>query len=103
MMLAETDPRRLSRVCLMTFMSLLVVLIGCSRVYLGVHWPSDVVAGWCLGAVWALAGFGYPATHTYYTCNVISKILAFVTTLTLFRPRAAWAGARLRLRSGRPA
>jgi hypothetical protein len=56
-------------------------------------------------AVWALAGFGYPATHTYYTCNVISKILAFVTLLTLFQPRLAWAGARdrLRVRSGRPA
>jgi hypothetical protein len=71
---------RLTRVTFFTFAAMLVVF-----------------------AVWALAGFGYPATHTYYTCNVISKILAFVTTLTLFRPRAAWAGARLRLRSGRPA
>jgi hypothetical protein len=49
-------------------------------------------------AVWALAGFGFPSTHLYYTCNVVSKILAFVTMLTLFQPRAAWAGARARLR-----
>lgn len=29
-------------------------LIGASRVYLGVHWTSDVIGGWTLGAVWLL-------------------------------------------------
>ena len=37
---------------------LLVALIGVSRVYLGVHWPSDVLAGWAFGSCWALLWWG---------------------------------------------
>lgn len=37
---------------------LLVGMIGISRVYLGVHWPSDVLAGWAFGAGWALLWWG---------------------------------------------
>jgi undecaprenyl-diphosphatase len=53
-LLARFQPRRWVKIYLLGLATTLTVLIGLSRIYLGVHWPTDVLAGWTLGASWAL-------------------------------------------------
>lgn len=54
-LLAQVQPRRRMKIYVFVAAVLLTLLIGFSRVYLGVHWPTDVLAGWCIGAAWAMA------------------------------------------------
>ncbi len=53
-LLAEHEPRRAIRIFMIAVAIFLSLGVGVSRVYLGVHWPTDVLAGWCVGAAWAL-------------------------------------------------
>ncbi|MCV3206690.1 phosphatase PAP2 family protein [Mesorhizobium sp. YC-39] len=47
-------PDRTTKIFVLALAVLTTVLVGVSRVYLGVHWPSDVLAGWCAGFAWAM-------------------------------------------------
>ena len=53
-MMARVQPRRQLKVYFLALAIAVMLVVGFSRVYLGVHWPTDVLAGWAAGAIWAL-------------------------------------------------
>jgi undecaprenyl-diphosphatase len=53
-LLARLTPRRILKIYFISLALLLTFLVGVSRVYMGVHYPTDVLAGWTAGLVWAV-------------------------------------------------
>lgn len=62
-LLAGAQKDHATRVYVLGLAAILTLAVGMSRVYLGVHWPTDVLAGWAAGTGWAL------------TCWAVSGIL----------------------------
>ncbi len=54
MLLAQAEKKRHLKIFVIAASAVVALMIGVSRMYLGVHWPTDVLAGWTAGATWAL-------------------------------------------------
>ena len=76
-LLARLAPTRPLQVFAIGAAVVLTLLVGFSRLFMGVHYPSDILAGWCLGAAWALL------------CFIIATLLQRRGDI---RPDTAWGG-----------
>ncbi len=54
-MMTRAFPRRGLKIYVLGVGMIFALMVGLTRVYLGAHWASDVMAGWCVGAAWAMA------------------------------------------------
>jgi undecaprenyl-diphosphatase len=53
-LVAGAQKEKSLRIYILSLATIVTIAVGISRVYLGVHWPSDVLGGWAAGTGWAL-------------------------------------------------
>lgn len=69
--LARAQRARAVKIYFLTVAIVITLLVGLSRIYLGVHWPTDVLAGWSAGAAWAMLCWLF--VHTLQRRRVVER------------------------------
>jgi membrane-associated phospholipid phosphatase len=81
------------KVSVLVFSAALMVLVGLTRIYLGIHFPYQVVAGWLIGlTVVAITRFAHPRVFGYgkmktvagYSIPILAILLSMIATLSGF-------------------
>lgn len=54
LLLAEAHANRSMKAYFLALGAVMTLAVGLSRIHIGVHYPTDVIAGWSLGTAWAL-------------------------------------------------
>ncbi len=65
-LLAKSTTNVALRAYFIVLAALIAFLVGVSRIYLGMHYPTDVIAGWCVGIAWAMVCWAVVEVIEYY-------------------------------------
>lgn len=77
MMLAKAQKSTPPKIFFLGMSVVLTIMIGISRVYLGVHWPSDVLAGWLIGGSCAI---GFWLIEWFWQTKIRKKLKAAISS-----------------------
>lgn len=81
--LATARQSRLTRTLIPMVTAVGIALIGISRLYLGVHWLSDILAGWCFGIVWLALAIIIHTRYGFYENTRPSALAVFAALAIL--------------------
>ena len=101
-LLAGRAQSLVARVSIWVSVALLVLTIGFSRIYLGVHYPSDVIAGYLAGSIWVGTMVFLDRWRTHRKLNGENRTALKALLMTVLVLRVGYASAQVATGSNQP-